>query len=190
MSNILRRAGRPPRSRKFTLIALIVQICVCGIQAYHDRTSVILPQFPHMCVWFSSIEQLLLLQTAPPPPLLHHALNDQVNSSSSPPCMRQRVYTFSYIAAVCKLLASALPLRRTLQTVCCFFLVFFIVSLQSAVQQKAGGCSGLAMLHARSSQEGATTVSCRDPHLHSTPQHIIYSLASLASFHLITLILK
>lgn len=95
------------------------------------------------------------------PPLLQHALSDQVNSSRSPPCMRQRVYTFSYIAAVCEPFASALPLHRTLQTV-----GFFIVSLQSAVQQKAGGCSGLAMLHARRSQEGATTVSCRDPHLH------------------------
>lgn len=101
--------------------------------------------------------------------------------------MRRVDCTFSYIAAVCGLLASASPQLHTLQR----GRFFKIVSPQSAVKQKAGGCSGLAMLRAGCSQEGAIIVSVvQTPTFTELPYTTIYSLAVLASFNLITLISK
>lgn len=100
--------------------------------------------------------------------------------------MRRVVCTFSYIAAVCGLLASASPLLHTLRRGCFFFLFYCF----SPVSCKAGGRGLLWISHAscRKLPRG-----CHNSLLWRPPPSLnttIYSLALLASFNLITLISK
>lgn len=149
-------------------------------------------------VLFGIHQQLLLLPT--PPSLPSYALSDQVSLATPtgprPALMRRVVCAFSYIAAVCGLLASASPLLHTLQRGL-FFYGF------SPVSCKAGGRGLLWINHApcrklpRGRHNSLLKVGLRPPPLLNSPttpstpllclHHYISSPSSPSELELIVL---
>lgn len=132
-------------------------------------------------------------------PFLRGALSDQVSlaipAGPHPARMRSLVYTFSYIAAVCGLLASTTPLLRILRRGCFFFFYCF-----SPVCCKAGGRGLLCISHApcRKLPRGRHNIllwrpgpSLNSPTPTFTPlrclHHLISSPTSPSQFELIVL---